>query len=80
MWVAWLFFSKPHPKPLQNKDKVLLKMKKTTQHRQRKKKKEDRYFRSRGVFTQQEDLSCGKQLRPGMGTLVFDLFFHSLPV
>lgn len=38
MWVAWLFFSKPHPKPLQN-DKVLLKMKKTTQHRQRKKKK-----------------------------------------
>lgn len=39
MWVAWLFFSKPHPKPLHNKDKVLLEMKKTTHHRQRKKKK-----------------------------------------
>lgn len=41
MWVAWLFFSKPHPKPLQNKDKVLLKMKKKLHSTGREKKKTD---------------------------------------
>lgn len=62
----------------QNRDKMLLRKRIIKYHRLRKEK--IMYFRSKTFFTEQKDLSYGKQEKLWFGTLVIYLCFHSLPM